>query len=247
MIAIGLGTLVWVFALDRGLRASAGLLAESSLLIVLIIVVRLANMARTAHGDRNRAHALAAVGAAFVTATNRPAIYEATLVAAVELAGPDYVVVLWELGEDGDDLPLVAASIAAEPAGIRAPRLRRAGPERAPGRARRRHAPRASDPARRTRCADRADRDRGDAHLVAGPRHARVARLPGRARTRERRAQREPHAPRERGAPGLAGAELERARAGRRPRHDDHVRQPGRQAGARPRRPRMSRAAGCRT
>ena len=73
-------------------------------------------MARTAHGDRNRAHALAAVGAAFVTATNRPAIYEATLVAAVELAGPDYVVVLWELGEDGDELPLVAASIAAEPA-----------------------------------------------------------------------------------------------------------------------------------
>ena len=111
MIAVGLGTLVWVFALDRGLRASAGLLAESSLLIVLIIVVRLANMARTAHGDRNRAHALAAVGAAFVTATNRPAIYEATLVAAVELAGPDYVVVLWELGEDGDELPLVAASM----------------------------------------------------------------------------------------------------------------------------------------
>ena len=110
MIAVGLGTLIWVFALDRGLRASGGLLAESSLLIVLIIVVRLANMARTAHGDRNRAHALAAVGAAFVTATNRPAIYEATLVAAVELAGPDYVVVLWELGEDGDELPLVAAS-----------------------------------------------------------------------------------------------------------------------------------------
>jgi diguanylate cyclase (GGDEF)-like protein/PAS domain S-box-containing protein len=67
-------------------------------------------MARTAHGDRNRAHTLAAVGAAFVTATNRPAIYEATLVAAVGLAGPDYVVVLWELGEDGNELLLVAAS-----------------------------------------------------------------------------------------------------------------------------------------
>jgi diguanylate cyclase (GGDEF)-like protein/PAS domain S-box-containing protein len=111
MIAIGLGTLVWVFALDRGLRASGELLAESSLLIVLIIVVRLANIARTAHGDRNRAHALAAVGAAFVTTTNRPAIYDATLVAATELAGPGYVVALWELGEGGDELPLVAASI----------------------------------------------------------------------------------------------------------------------------------------
>ncbi len=118
MIAIGLGTIVWVFALDRGLRASGGLLGESSLLIVLIIVVRLANVARTEHGDRNRAHALAAVGAAFVTATNRPAIYEATLVAAVELAGPEYVVVLWELGADGDELPLVAASTPQNRAGF---------------------------------------------------------------------------------------------------------------------------------
>jgi diguanylate cyclase (GGDEF)-like protein/PAS domain S-box-containing protein len=110
MVTIGLGTLVWVFALDRGLRASAGLLGESSLLIVLIIVVRVANIARAARRGRDRADALAAVGAAFVAATSRPAIHSATIVAAVELAGPEYLVVLWELGDDDDECRLVASS-----------------------------------------------------------------------------------------------------------------------------------------
>jgi diguanylate cyclase (GGDEF)-like protein/PAS domain S-box-containing protein len=118
MVAIGLGTLVWVFVLDRGLRASAGLLGESSLLIILLIVVRVANVARAARRGRDRADALAAVGAVFVTATNRPAIYTATLVAAVELAGPDYDVVLRELGENGDELQVVAASTPRERPGI---------------------------------------------------------------------------------------------------------------------------------
>jgi diguanylate cyclase (GGDEF)-like protein/PAS domain S-box-containing protein len=99
IVAIGVSTLVWAFAMDMGFHENELLLTSSSLLILLLVVLRMGGLVQVARRGRDRTEAFASVGEALVTATNRREIYAAALGAAEQLAGDDHQVTLFELGE----------------------------------------------------------------------------------------------------------------------------------------------------
>ena len=171
-------------------------------------------------------------GAALATATSRREIYDAALGAAARLTREGHEITLFELSDEALS-PVAGTGTRSREARFLAgiddatvPACARPSASRPTVGA----APSRSPRADRCSASSRSSGPSLEGHERSP---ARRARTPALARARERSADRGSAPQRERGAPRLARAPLERARPGRLRRHHDQLREPCRRAGAR--------------